>query len=350
MKTIIVTGCGGLIGRETTEFFLKQGFRVIGIDNNMRKYFFGEDGSIQNNIDTLIANPNGEFVLYQVDIRNYLDLSQIFSKYSSDIESIIHTAAQPSHDWAAKEVFTDFSINATATINLLDLTKQYCPKASFIFTSTNKVYGDNPNFLDLEELDTRYELPLSSPYYNGLSETFSIDHTKHSLFGCSKLTADVYVQEYGKYFGLNTVVFRGGCLTGSKHKGAELHGFLNYLVKCNLEQRTYNLFGYKGKQVRDNIHSSDLVNAFWHVYNNPKSAEVYNIGGGRNSNCSILEAVEKIENITNIKMNLNYVDKNRSGDHIWWISDISKFKKDYPTWDLTYSIDGIINEIITNIN
>jgi CDP-paratose 2-epimerase len=199
------------------------------------------------------------------------------------------------------------------------------------------------------ESDSRYELPTYHSLYNGLDEHFSVDQTKHSLFGCSKTSADMYVQEYGKYFGLKTVVFRGGCLTGSKHKGAELHGFLNFLVKCNLEQRTYNLFGYKGKQVRDNIHSYDLVNAFWHVYNNPKVGEVYNIGGGRYSNCSVLEAIEKIESVTGIEMKLNYVSENRSGDHIWWISDISKFEKDYPDWKLTYFIDDIINEIIKNI-
>jgi len=347
MKTIIVTGSGGLIGRETTEFFLKKGFRVIGIDNNMRRYFFGEDGSVSSNIESISKMSN--YVHKAIDIRNYEDLENLFSEYNSDIDCIIHAAAQPSHDWAAKEPFTDFHVNATSTINLLELTRKYCGNATFIFMSTNKVYGDNPNYLSLLETETRYELPEIHPYYDGLNESFSIDNTKHSLFGCSKLSADVYVQEYGRYFGIKTTIFRGGCLTGSKHKGAELHGFLNYLVKCNLEGRTYNLFGYKGKQVRDNIHSSDLVNAFWHVYNNPKVGEVYNIGGSRHSNCSILEAIEKIEGMTSKKMSLNYVDQNRSGDHIWWISDISKFKKDYPEWHLTYTIDDIIQEIIKNI-
>lgn len=347
MKTILITGCGGLIGRESTEFFLSKGFRVIGIDNNMRKYFFGQDGSVQSNLDHLQTKEN--FIRYDVDIRNYDDLEKIFSEYSSDISCIIHTAAQPSHDWAMKEPLTDYHVNSTATLHLLELTRKYCFDATFIFTSTNKVYGDNPNYLPLIELDTRFELAETHQYFIGIDEKFSIDETKHSLFGCSKVSADVYVQEYGKYFGMNTIVFRGGCLTGSKHKGAELHGFLNYLVKCNLENRTYNIFGYKGKQVRDNIHSSDLVSAFYQVYLNPRSAKVYNIGGSRYSNCSLIEAVNIIEGITNKKTNLNYVDTNRSGDHIWWISDVSKFKKDYPEWSLTYNINDIISEIINNI-
>jgi CDP-paratose 2-epimerase len=347
MKTVIVTGSGGLVGRESVEFFLKKGFRVLGIDNNQRSYFFGEDGSTHSSIDELKSNSN--YHHHNIDIRSYDDLEKLFKENQDNIDCIIHCAAQPSHDWAAKEPFTDFHINATATLNLLELTRHYSKDAVFIFMSTNKVYGDNPNSLPFVESDSRYELPTDHSLYNGLDEHFSVDQTKHSLFGCSKTSADMYVQEYGKYFGLKTVVFRGGCLTGSKHKGAELHGFLNFLVKCNLEQRTYNLFGYKGKQVRDNIHSYDLVNAFWHVYNNPKVGEVYNIGGGRYSNCSVLEAIEKIESVTGIEMKLNYVSENRSGDHIWWISDISKFEKDYPDWKLTYFIDDIINEIIKNI-
>jgi CDP-paratose 2-epimerase len=310
----------------------------------MREYFFGKDGSVISNLTNLAQYQN--FELHSIDIRNYELLEQIFSNNSSDIEAIIHTAAQPSHDWAVKEPFTDFNINATATINLLELTRKYCSKAIFIFTSTNKVYGDNPNYLPLIELDTRFELPKDHEYYEGLDENFSIDRTKHSLFGCSKLSADVYVQEYGKYFNLKTTVFRGGCLTGSKHRGAELHGFLNYLVKCNIEGRTYNLYGYKGKQVRDNIHSADLVSAFYEVYKNPKIGEVYNIGGSRYSNCSIIEAVSLIEKFTNKKMKLNYIKENRIGDHIWWISNTSKFKRDYPDWKQDYSIEKILNNII----
>ena len=346
MKTILITGCGGLIGRESTEFFLSKGFKVIGIDNNMRKYFFGEDGSVTTSLTALADLPN--FQYKDVDIRNYEDLAKIFSDNSSDIDCIIHTAAQPSHDWAAKEVFTDFHINTTATISLLELTKQYCPNASFIFTSTNKVYGDNPNFLPLIETDTRFELPEDHKYFKGIDENFSIDGTKHSLFGCSKAAADLYVQEYAKYFGLKTTIFRGGCLTGSKHQGAELHGFLNYLVKCNKEGRAYNIYGYKGKQVRDNIHSSDLVNAFYEVYLNPRCGEVYNIGGGRHSNCSLLEAATMIESITGNKTNFNYVEQNRSGDHIWWIGDVQKFKLHYPNWSHKFNIQGIITEIVTS--
>jgi len=346
VKTIIVTGCGGLIGRESVELFIAKGFRVIGIDNNMREYFFGKDGSVIPSLIDIAEYQN--FELHSVDIRSYESLERIFLNNSSDIEAIIHTAAQPSHDWAAKEPFTDFNINATATLNLLELTREYCPKATFIFTSTNKVYGDNPNYLPLVELETRFELPQNHEYFKGLNEEFSIDGTKHSLFGCSKLSADVYVQEYGKYFGMNTVVFRGGCLTGSKHKGAELHGFLNYLVKCNKEGRIYNVFGYKGKQVRDNIHSSDLVSAFYEVYLNPKSGVVYNIGGSRYSNCSLIEAIDIIKDITSVDTKLNYIDQNRSGDHIWWISDVTKFKQDYPNWSHKYSIEDILKEIINN--
>lgn len=346
MKTILITGCGGLIGRESTEFFLSKGLRVIGIDNNMRSYFFGKDGSISGNLQALEGLDNFEY--HSADIRDYETLEKIFVDNSSDIECIIHTAAQPSHDWAVKEPFTDYHINATATLNLLELTRKHCAKATFIFTSTNKVYGDNPNYLPLIELDTRFELEKTDKYYGGLPETFSIDGTKHSLFGCSKVAADVYVQEYGKYFSMNTITFRGGCLTGSKHKGAELHGFLNYLVKCNLEGRTYNIFGYKGKQVRDNIHSSDLVTAFYEVYLNPKSGEVYNMGGGRHSNCSIIEGISIIEDYTKKPMNLNYVNDNRIGDHIWWISDTSKFKRDYPNWIQRYDVNQIIREIVDN--
>jgi CDP-paratose 2-epimerase len=344
MKKILITGCGGLIGLESTCFFLDKGFEVLGVDNNMRSYFFGDDGSVKNNLNTLSNFKN--FKLYKIDIRNYEDLEKIFNEYSSDIDCIIHTAAQPSHDWAAKEPFTDFHINTTATLNLLELTKKHCPEATFIFTSTNKVYGDNPNYLPLIELETRYELEKSHEYYQGIPENFSVDQTKHSLFGCSKLSADVYVQEYGKYFNLKTTIFRGGCLTGSKHRGAELHGFLNYLVKCNIEGRTYNLYGYKGKQVRDNIHSMDLVSAFYEVYKNPKIGEVYNIGGSRYSNCSIIEAISLIEKITDKKMKLNYINENRIGDHIWWISNTSKFKRDYPDWKQDYSIEKILNNII----
>jgi len=347
MKSILITGCGGLIGREASEWFLQKGFRVIGIDNNFRKYFFGEDGSVSHNIEYLKSNELFEY--HDIDIRDFSNLEKIFVDHSSDIDCIIHTAAQPSHDWAAKEPFTDFNINATATLNLLELFRRYCPSASFIFTSTNKVYGDNPNYLNYIETDTRFELDPDHKYYNGFNESFSVDNTTHSLFGCSKLAADVYVQEYGRYFGLKTTVFRGGCLTGAKHRGAELHGFLNFLVKCNIEQRVYNLYGYGGKQVRDNIHSSDLISAFNEVYMHSNTSEVYNIGGSRYSNCSIIEAVSIIEGITSIPMKINYVDSARKGDHMWWISDVSKFRSHYPSWKYNFGITDIITDIINNL-
>lgn len=346
MKTILITGTGGLIGSEATLFFLSKGFRVIGIDNNMRNYFFGSDGDVEESIIALKSIDN--YIHHNVDIRNLESLDDIF-KNIDELDCIIHAAAQPSHDWAIKEPFTDFNINATSTLNLLELTRKYFPLSVFIFMSTNKVYGDNSNKLNLIELPTRFEIPNNGPYFNGIDEKFSIDDCKHSLFGCSKLSADVYVQEYGKYFGMKTTIFRGGCLTGSKHKGAELHGFLNYMVKCNMRKSIYTIFGYKGKQVRDNIHSSDLVSAFWEVLQSPRIGEVYNIGGGRYSNCSILEAINIIGDLTSIPMNTKYIENNRSGDHIWWISNIEKFQIHYPNWKLKYNIQNIISEIINNI-
>lgn len=341
MNTVLITGSNGLIGSECVNFFLKKGFKVLGVDNNLRCYFF--------DLEPKISIIESNYTHFDVDIRNYNDMEKIFSDYSNDITCIIHTAAQPSHDWAVREPFTDFNVNVTGTLNLLELFRKYCNKSVFIFTSTNKVYGDKSNMINFVELDKRYDVLSDSEYYNGIDENFSIDNSKHSLFGCSKLSADIYVQEYGKYFGLNTVVFRGGCLTGSKQNGAELHGFLNYLTKCNIDKKNYKIYGYKGKQVRDNIHSSDLVNAFYEVYLNPKQGIVYNIGGGRESNCSILEAIQIIENKTNIKFSLEYINDNRIGDHQWWISDISKFKNDYPNWSLTKNINQIIDEIIDNI-
>jgi len=347
MKTILITGSGGLVGSEAVDFFINKNYRVIGIDNNSREVFFGKDGSVVDNIQSMKTNFSN-YVHVELDIRDKKEIEKIFIEYNVDIEAVIHCAAQPSHDWAVNDPFMDFSINAIATIDLLELTRKYIPNSVFIYMSTNKVYGDNPNKLNLVELDTRYE-NLDVEYTDGINENFSIDNTKHSLFGCSKLSSDVYVQEYGKYFAMKTTVFRGGCLTGSKHNGAKLHGFLNYLVKCNLTKTKYNIFGYKGKQVRDNIHSKDLVSAFDFVINNPKCGEVYNIGGSRYSNCSILEAIKKIDNLTNIKTYYSYVEENRKGDHIWWISDVTKFKKDYPKWEYNYNLDKILTEIINNI-
>ncbi len=344
MSIVLITGSSGLIGGEACRFFYKKGFEVIGIDNDQRKFFFGNDASTQWNLK-LLKKEIPTFNHHNIDIRNFEALEKIFKYYSKKISLIIHCAAQPSHDWAARAPFIDFSINANGTLNLLELTRKNCPDAPFIFTSTNKVYGDTPNNLPIKELEKRYEIDSNHPYFKGIDESMSIDFSKHSLFGASKLAADILVQEYGRYFGLKTVCFRGGCLTGPLHSGTELHGFLSYLVKCNISNKQYSIFGYKGKQIRDNIHSYDLANAFWHYYKNPRVAEVYNIGGGRFSNCSILEAIEVCESVTQKSMNYIYNKKSRIGDHIWWISDISKFISHYPNWKLSYSIKDIIKEI-----
>jgi len=343
MKKALITGSAGLIGSESVRFFLTKGFQVVGIDNDMRAYFFGKEASTKWNQKLLVDTYKNSYKHYSIDIRNNDALEKVFAKHSFDL--IIHTAAQPSHDWAAREPLTDFSVNALGTINLLEKTRKHCPKAVFIFTSTNKVYGDTPNTLPLIELKTRFEIKKNHKYKNGIDESMSIDQTKHSLFGASKVAADILVQEYGKYFGLKTGVFRGGCLTGPAHSGTELHGFLSYLIKCIATGKTYTIFGYKGKQVRDNIHSFDLVNMFWHFYKNPRPGEVYNAGGGRNSNISIIEAIEMIEKILNRKAVTKYKKENRIGDHIWYISDISKFKKHYPKWSFTYNIEQIINDL-----
>src|SRR3989344_3261306 len=323
MKTMLVTGSAGLIGSESVKFFIAKGFSVVGIDNNMRAYFFGNEASTEWKRKELEKTYNA-YTHYPVDNRNHERLKKIFTKYQFDL--IIHTAAQPSHDWAAKEPLTDFGINAVGTLHLLELTRTHCPAAVFIFTSTNKVYGDQPNSLPFVELETRFELPENHPMYYGIDESMSIDNTLHSVFGASKVAADVMVQEYGKYFGLNTGVFRGGCLTGPAHSPAQLHGFLAYLVSSIARGQQYTIFGYKGKQVRDNIHSYDVVNAFYHFYLNPKKGEVYNLGGSRYSNISVMEAIEKVEKILGKKAKVKYEPKNRIGEHIWYISDISKFK------------------------
>jgi len=341
---IMITGSAGLIGGEAVDYFCKKGFDVIGIDNDMRKYFFGDKASTNWNIERLQKN-HKDFVNYNLDIRDRKMLKKIFRTYNKDIDLIIHTAAQPSHDWAAKEPFTDFDINAVGTLNMLEYCRIYSPDAVFIFTSTNKVYGDTPNKILLYEKAKRWEIDLRHKFVNGIDETMSIDNSKHSLFGASKVAADVLVQEYGKYFNMKTSVFRGGCLTGPTHSGAELHGFLAYLIKCIKEGIKYNILGYKGKQVRDNIHSYDLVNAFYHVYKSPRYGEVYNIGGSRHSNISILEAIEKIEKLTGKKAITEYIPKAREGDHIWYISDVSKFKEHYPKWNYKYDIDMILEEM-----
>jgi len=345
MNIAIVTGSAGLIGSEAVVFLSSKFDKIIGIDNNLREYFFGAEASTAWNQQRLEQNISN-YEHCKADIREVEDLDKIFKKYGTDIKLVLHTAAQPSHDWAANEPFTDFTVNANGTLNLLEMTRLNCPNAVFIFTSTNKVYGDTPNYLPLLELESRWEIDENHSYCkHGIDELMSIDQCKHSLFGASKVAADILVQEYGKYFGMNTGVFRGGCLTGPNHSGAKLHGFLSYLMKCAITKEHYTIFGYKGKQVRDNIHSYDLVNMFWHFYQNPKQGEVYNAGGGRHSNCSMLEAIVLSEKITGHKMNYSYSETNRIGDHIWWISDLTKFKSHYPNWDYKYNINDILQQI-----
>lgn len=344
MSLAVVTGSGGLIGSESVRFLCGQGLQVVGLDNDMRRYFFGPEASTQPVSDTLQRDCPG-FRLHPCDIRDSEAIQALFRRYGRAISLIIHTAAQPSHDWAAREPLTDFSVNATGTLNLLEAARLYCPDAVFIFTSTNKVYGDTPNRLPLVEQATRWEIGDHHPYFaRGIDESMSIDQTKHSLFGASKVAADVLVQEYGRYFGMKTGVFRGGCLTGPHHAGAELHGFLAYLMKCAVIGRAYKIFGYRGKQVRDNIHSRDLVDAFFHFFQAPRPGEVYNIGGSRFSNCSMVEAIRLCEDITGRPMTTSYLEDNRIGDHIWWISDVSKFQAHYPGWRLTRNVRDILQE------
>lgn len=346
MKVAVITGSSGLIGSEAALFFARHDFHIVGIDNNMRAYFFGEAaGTLKNKkrLEEKISN----YEHYSDDIRDFAALEKIFRKYNSDIKVVIHTAAQPSHDWAAREPFTDFGVNALGTLNVLEATRKHCPNAVFIFTSTNKVYGDTPNHLPIIELEERWELDPSHSYAQyGIDEGMSIDSSKHSIFGASKVAADVMTQEYGRYFGMKTGIFRGGCFTGPAHAGAELHGFLAYLVKCAVRGTPYTIFGYKGKQVRDNIHSKDLINAFWCFYNNPKQGEVYNMGGSRHSNVSVLEAIKLIEELSGYKLIYTYSDKARIGDHIWYISDVRKFQKDFPEWRYEYNLEAMLKEII----
>lgn len=344
MGIAVITGSAGLIGSEAVRFFAGLGMHVIGIDNDMRKFFFGDEASTTWNRQRLekeVAN----YDHYDVDIRDYQKIQEIFQRYGQDISLIIHTAAQPSHDWAAKDPFSDFSVNANGTLNLLEATRHYCPDSAFIFTSTNKVYGDLPNYLPLMEQEKRWEIDPTHPYAQGIAENMSIDNSKHSLFGASKVAADVLVQEYGRYFDMKTVSFRGGCLTGPSHSGTQLHGFLAYLMKCTVTGKPYTVFGYQGKQVRDNIHSSDLIAAFYEFYQDPGCAEIYNIGGGRESNCSMLEAIDLCQSIAGRELNYSYSEDNRIGDHIWYISDLSKFKNRYPNWSIRYDVPRILQEI-----
>ncbi len=344
MSLVIVTGAAGLIGSETCKRFHHENLQIAGIDNDMRSEFFGADASTSKTRKLLEKNLK-HYTHHDADIRDAAAIDAIFKKYGQDIQAVIHTAAQPSHDWAAREPQTDFSVNATGTLNMLEATRLHCPEATFIFTSTNKVYGDTPNRLPLVKEAKRWEIEQSHPFWNGIDETMSIDQTKHSLFGVSKVAADVLVQEYGRYFGMKTVCFRGGCLTGPGHAGTELHGFLAYLMKCTVTGKPYRVFGYEGKQVRDNIHSHDLVEAFWQFFRAPRPGEVYNMGGSRHSNCSMLEAIELCQEISGKKLEWTYVEDNRIGDHIWWISDVRKFQSHYPDWKYRYDLRGILTEI-----
>lgn len=341
-KRALITGSAGLIGSEAVKFFCGKNFEVHGIDNNMRAYFFGSDGDTSWNKSLLIKEYQN-YHHHSFDIRNEKKVEDLFKEHRFDL--IIHTAAQPSHDWAAREPLTDFSINAGATLILLENMRRHASESVFIFTSTNKVYGDTPNTLPLVEKKTRWELPRGHRYWKGIDESMSIDASTHSIFGVSKTAADLMVQEYGRYFGLATAAFRGGCLTGPAHSAAMLHGFLAYLVKCIRDGTPYIINGYKGKQVRDNIHSYDLVATFYEFYKKPRIGEVYNMGGSRHSNVSILEAIEKIESILGKKAKATCLDKPRIGDHIWYISDVSKFQKHYPVWKYTYDGDRILYDL-----
>lgn len=344
MGVAIVTGSGGLIGSESVRFFAGQGLDVIGVENDMRAHFFGAEASTTPTSERLVNEVEG-FHWEQLDIRDAEGVDRLFSRHSRQIEVVIHTAAQPSHDWAASDPQTDFTINANGTLNLLQATRAHAPDATFIFTSTNKVYGDRPNFLPLEELSTRLELPESHHWHDGIGTDMSIDLTTHSLFGVSKAAADLLVQEYGRYFGMPTVCFRGGCLTGPQHAGAQLHGFLAYLMKCTVTGEPYTIFGYGGKQVRDNIHAHDVVRAFAAFHAAPRPAAVYNLGGGRDSNVSMLEAIELCQKIAGRELDYTLSDSARIGDHRWWISEIQAFAADYSDWRLTYGIEDVLRDI-----
>lgn len=345
MSVAMITGSAGLVGSESARFFHDRGFDVAGIDNDTRRRLFGPDASTdaqRQRLESSLAN----YRHFDSDIRDRSALAAIFAHYGAAVELVIHTAAQPSHDWAARDPQTDFAINAQGTLNLLELTRKHCPRASFIFTSTNKVYGDTPNLLPLVEQPTRWELDAGHPYFeHGIDERMSVDQTRHSLFGVSKLAADALVQEYGRYFGLNTVCFRGGCLTGPAHAGTQLHGFLSYLARCAVTGTCYTVFGYQGKQVRDNVHSFDLVNMFWHYHQQPRPGEVYNAGGGRHSHCSLREAIVRCEQLSGRRMLVEYCDQPRLGDHIWYVSDTRKFRGHYPTWDYRYDLGQILSQI-----
>jgi CDP-paratose 2-epimerase len=345
MAIALITGSGGLIGSEAALFFAEQGFDIVGIDNNMRQQFFGAEASTDWNRQNLQQRLGKRYAHYDLDIRDPDGLDRVFRKYGAGIALLIHTAAQPSHDWAARDPRTDFTVNANGTLNLLEALRHHCPDAVFIFTSTNKVYGDTPNRLPLIEQRLRWEIDPDHTYAGGIRENMSIDHTLHSLFGVSKVAADLLVQEYGRYYHLNTACFRCGCLTGPNHAGTALHGFLAYLLKCTVTGTPYTVSGYAGKQVRDNIHSQDLVRAFFHFFQHPQMGKVYNMGGGRFSNCSMLEAIALCQDVAGRELSWTYSDTNRIGDHIWWISDNGKFCREHPEWTLNFDVPAILRDI-----
>ncbi len=345
MSIAIVTGSAGLIGSEASRHFAKQGLTVVCIDNDMRKEFFGEEASTKWQQKNLQAELGKNYRHIDGDIRDADLMNSLFNEFGNDIKLIVHTAAQPSHDWAARDPHKDFAVNANGTLNLLEATRHNCPDAVFIFTSTNKVYGDTPNRLPLVEKELRWEIDPDHEFNNGIPESMSIDSCMHSLFGASKVAADILVQEYGKYFDMKTAAFRGGCLTGPNHSGTQLHGFLAYLMKCTMTGTPYKVFGYQGKQVRDNIHSYDLIQAFDHFFRNPRQGEVYNIGGSRFSHCSMLEGIKMCEEISGRELEYSYEEDNRMGDHIWYVSDVSKFQSHYPKWSLTKDVRTILGEI-----
>ena len=344
MSVGIVTGSGGLVGAESVRWLVREGLDVIGIENDMRSRFFGADASTRPTSERLLAE-FGELRVVDLDIRNADGLMKLFAEHSGRIEAVVHAASQPSHDWAAADPQTDFTVNANGTLNLLEAARSHAPDAPFIFISTNKVYGDRPNELSFEELPTRFELPSSHRYFGGIDTSMPIDASLHSLFGVSKTSADLLVQEYGRYFGIPTVSFRGGCLTGPHHAGAEPHGFLAYLMRCVATGTPYTVYGYDGKQVRDNLHCADLVAAFAAYRAAPRPAAIYNIGGGRYSNCSMLEAIETCERVAGRELDWQLAESPRIGDHLWWISDLSEFRADYPEWEPRLGVEDILREM-----
>ncbi|WP_396623773.1 NAD-dependent epimerase/dehydratase family protein [Luteitalea sp.] len=345
MAVALITGSAGLIGSEAVDSFVARGYDVVGIDNDMRRQFFGDEASTAWQRDELERRHGRQYRHHDIDIRDAAAVNAVLAQYGTAVGAVIHTAAQPSHDWAAREPFTDFGVNAVGTLNLLEACREHSPDAVFVFTSTNKVYGDTPNRLPLLEQETRWEIDPTHPFSVGIDESMSIDQSTHSLFGASKVAADVLVQEYGRYFGMKTGVFRGGCLTGPHHSGTMLHGFLAYLMKCTVTGTPYRVFGYKGKQVRDNIHSADLVSALHAFIDAPRAGEVYNIGGSRFSHCSMLEAITMCQEIAGRELLWSYEEQNRIGDHIWYVSDIGKFKRHYPSWVQQHDVASLLQDI-----